>query len=221
MVTRRKIVRRSKPVVEEVEDVDLEDEVEVEEDAESDDEEDEEPAPRGKVTKKVVIPPATAKVVKAAKKAVVVEDEDDDDEAPVEKKSIKIKTANENLIQDLINELAEGKSLLITILGQGKLQVVSQEFVAPKATSSSGLSGKEFWDTVADPGFIEWNSEWKKLTFDEKKAAAKKAGAKWEPHEDEGIEHMRLSSAMRDALGIEKYKPEYRTREQRAALRNS
>jgi hypothetical protein len=72
---------------------------------------------------------------------------------------------------------------------------------------------------MVDPNYLEWINTWKAKSYAEKKAYAKKAKIKWEEHADERIDVMRITQAVREAEGIEKYKPEYRSRQARAALR--
>jgi len=220
----RRVIKRSKPVddepEEDVEDVDLDSE-ELDDDADDDAvDEDDEPSPRAarKMGKKHAKPAKAAKTEKTEKKVAESEDED---EEPVKAKTVKVKAVSETLISDLVEALAEGKALVITHLSSGKWQAVAGEYVTKVSAADGGhwLRGKEYTDKVRSEEYEAWRAEWKQLTLDEKRAKAKKVGAEWESAEDDGIEAMRLSAAYRKAKGIEKYKPEYRDRSARAALR--
>jgi hypothetical protein len=238
MVKRRKIVRTggAKPAAvapkvskkadpedefEEVDETVVDDEEYDDDDAveEIDDEDDEEEAPAP---------------VRKAKRVVAVEaDEEDPDDQPVVVKKSKpapvaapkaaeIKmveaTVVENVFTKLIEALDEGKAIIITKTKSNQYQVVSGDAVK---FGGQKMSNAEYWKEVISPEFREWNEEWSQMTFDERKKEAIKIKAKWEPHEDPGIEGMHIAQAVRAKLGIEKYKPEYRTRAQRAALRHS
>jgi hypothetical protein len=81
------------------------------------------------------------------------------------------------------------------------------------------LSGKAFWDTVASPDYLKWSREWSNLTMAEKKSRAIKLGVTWEKNANPKIEAMLLTAAVREHLGISKYKPEYATRGSRSNIR--
>lgn len=229
MVKRRHVVRGSAPkaattkvVRTPVEDEDFEeiDETEVDEDAEDfddaddDDEEEEAPAPVRKA-KKVVVEADEEEAPAPVKKAKRTED------APAPKKGAEIKTVEatvvENVFTELIEALEEGKALLITKTKRNQYQVTTGAAVA---MSAKKMAHGEYLAEVIDPAYTEWKEKWRGMSFDAKKKYAIKIKAQWDPHEDEGIEVMRISQAVREAEGIEKYKEEYRDRAARAALRS-
>lgn len=207
----------------EIEEGELEDEDLEDEDLDVEDDEEEEPPRRTpkRLSEKVAKPAEVAKPVKVAKpKKVEVEVEDDEEEevAPKAKKETPvIKSVNTQIIQSVVAEmfagLEEGKAILIVRKDENKW-VISKD-VAP----AEKLRGKEYWMTVRDPKYMEWREEWKQKSFEEKVAFAKKNGAKWEPAENQRIEEMRVSQVVREKLNIEKYKPEYRSRAARAAIK--
>lgn len=81
------------------------------------------------------------------------------------------------------------------------------------------LEGQEYWQEVLSPEFDMWSKEWNELTYSEKIEEAKRVGAEWEEHDVEKTNMMRMGAAVRDVLGIEKYKPKYRSRKARQAIR--
>lgn len=237
MVKRRHVVRpAAKPAatkavrqpVEDAEDfedldetvVDDEDDDNDEDDVVVDDEDEEEeeaPAPVRKAKKVVAVeadeedPEPPKKVKKAAPAA---------DEAP--KKGAEIRTVEatvvENVFTELIEALEDGNAIFITKTGKNKYQVTSGAAVV--SGSSKRMARGEYLDEVINPEYKEWKEKWRGLSFEAKKKYAKKLGVEWDAHEDEGIETMRLTQTVRLAEGIEKYKPEYRDRASRSALRS-
>jgi len=180
-----------KPVEVEEEELLVEEEELLDED---DDEEEEEvePAPRKRRRKKVV----------------EVEPEPESEEAAF---------SSADLFEAILGGLSEGQSVTITASeDEWVLSAGGETVAAPKVTL---LKGRAYHDEVLAEEFLDWREKWQELTFSEKKAQAKKAKAEWDEHEDPRVEAMRIAAAIREALGIEKYKPEYRTRAARAAIR--
>jgi len=169
--------------------------VEVEPEPESEEYEEEEevePAPRKRRRKKVV----------------EVEPEPESEEAAF---------SSADLFEAILGGLSEGQSVTITASeDEWVLSAGGETVAAPKVTL---LKGRAYHDEVLAEEFLDWREKWQELTFSEKKAQAKKAKAEWDEHEDPRVEAMRIAAAIREALGIEKYKPEYRTRAARAAIR--
>ena len=160
-------------------------------------------------------------------------DEDDDEEEVVEpkpkrrrKKVVEVEPEPEleeaafsstDLFEAILGGLSEGQSVTITASeDEWVLSAGGETVAAPKVTL---LKGRAYHDEVLAEEFLDWREKWQELTFSEKKAQAKKAKAEWDEHEDPRVEAMRIAAAIREALGIEKYKPEYRTRAARAAIR--
>ena len=218
---RRRRIQVPEEVVE-VEEEELEDVV-------LDDEEDEE---------EEVTPP---KKVVRRKKAVVVEPEEDEDEedeeedepvvttrkssrrvkkeeapAPVTKRTAAVTTTDP--IGLLLNELEAGSVIFLKALGDGEyhMQVSTGAAIA---VGPQKLTGKAYWDEVLSKEFKDHDEEWKQLSYKEKLAAAKKLKATWESHEDERVDVMRITEAVRTKMGISKYKPEYEDRSARATIR--
>jgi hypothetical protein len=187
--------RVSRRVVEE----DISDEDEEEEEAE---EEDEEPVP----VKKHKAPAA-----KKEYKAPTVEKKTD----PISIKKVDQVIA-ENVFSQMFEAMEDGNAIVVTKLGENKWQIVKGNAVQ---LGVKKISNSEAWAEMISQEYVDWNAAWTKKSYEQKKAYAKKIGAKWEAHEDERVDVMRLTASVRSKEGIEKYKPEYRTRAARAALR--
>lgn len=191
MATRkRRTVRRRKPRV-----VGKEEPVEVEEEEFEDEEEEEEevekPAPKRRTRRK--------KVVK---------------EEPPEEEELAFSA--DDPIMAIAAQLADGKSLLITKTDEGTFVLA---FWSEGAAVGKQLRGAAYWDEVLSPEYVAHYEEWTELTFAEKKKQAQKLKATWEPHDNPKVEVMRITQAVRTKLGIEKYKEQYKTRADRAAIR--
>ena len=217
---RRRRARVTKPPVEEeiLEDEDLEED---EEDFEEE-EEAPKPKPRRRRRKKVVEPPDDDE-----------EEEEDEEPAPAPKKKTtrrrrkkvepepevveEAEVDSETLLEILLDSLDEGNSLTITSTGRGTYAVS----LGGKVQAGLQLKGKAFWDEVLDPDFQEFSDEWSQMTFEEKKARAKKLKAKWQEHEDPRTEAMRIKPAVCEVLGLSKYKEQYQSRAARAAIKAS
>lgn len=232
MATRRrkKIRRRSKPVeeYEEVEDLEGEDVEDLEDDV-VEEEEDEEPPPKAKRQRR-----------KRAPRKVEPDDEEDwdDDEGedeppspkpaaskkaapPAKKKDIEVKKVDNQVAEGVLSELLEaldaGQSILVTRLSSSTWQFANAETVA--IPTGPKLKGKEFDEEVLTVEYREWHDEWKDMTYQEKKAYAKKLKVKWDEHEDQRVDNIRMSSAVRAKLNVEKYKPEYSEKSARDRLK--
>jgi hypothetical protein len=235
MAHRAHRVVRHKPVeVEEVEDDevdDVEEELDAEEEEvevakparraarkiepEPEEEEEDEPAPvKAKPAAKIAVP-----VKAAAKKAAEPEEEEEDEEPAAKPAKVSIRKVDgmvaENVVTKILEAMDQGKSIVITKTDDNQWQFASAE----KFKDPDKLRGKEYWDKVKNPEYEKWMDDWHNLTYAEKVAKAKKAGVKWEAHDNPKIDVIRLTAAMRAHLGIEKYKEEYMSRTARAALR--
>ena len=229
---KHRVIRRREvavePEIEADDEVEDDDEVEEEEldDEEEEEEEEEEETPAPVRKAKVPAPkPAPVKAVPApapkpvAKKAPAPLPEDDEEEEKTPAAPVKIKGANAMVVDGLLagamTALADGKSLVITALGDNKYSIVMGE-AAAKPTKK--LRGAEYAQEVLSPEYIKWMSEWKLKTYDEKVAFAKKIKVTCEAHTTPQINVMRVTDAVRTKLGLEKYKEQYRSRSARAAL---
>lgn len=176
--------------------------------AEYDDDDEPEPTPVRKAA------PAKPAPKTAPKKVVEEEPEEYEQDklpfpakkaaAPIAVKKVDTLVAGEILVGLVENLEDMTKELVFTKIGDGKYSFVVRERKPDKPKAV----GKEFWDEVLSPEFLEWSKEWTPLTFAEKKKRAVKAGATWDAHKDPRVEVMRITEAYRDAMGIEKYKPQ-------------
>ena len=225
---RKNIRRRSKPVedYDEVEELDELDEL--------DEEEDEEEAPAPKRSRRRRAP------------RVVDEDGDDDaewneeddapspdDESPKkpakkaakkpspEPTAIEVKKVDDQVAEGVFSELLEamrdGQSIVAVRLPGNKWQFVTGDI--PVASTGPKLKGKEYYDEVQTEDYKEFVAEWGNLTYQEKVKKAKKLKVKWENHDDKRVDNIRLMLAVREKLGIEKYKPDYINKSARDRLR--
>ena len=228
---RRRIKRRSKPVedydeVEELEGEDVEDLDEVEEETP--------PNPKPKRTRrkarKVEEDPDEEEFDDEPEEVEEDPDEEElDDEPPPEsakkpaerkkatpppakKDDIEVKKVDDQIVEGVLTELLEamddGQSIVLTRLSAATWQFAGAQ-AALSIPSGPILRGKEFKAEVQTEEYKEWHEEWADLTYPEKKKYAKKLKVTWDEHEDQRVDNIRMSSAVRAKLNIEKYKPEY------------
>lgn len=175
-------------------------------------EEEEEVAPRKIVppqAKKIVVP------VAPTKKVAPPAEEEEEEIKPVRVKSVEA-TVIDSLFPQLLQSLEAGKSLIISAVGNNKWQISTSEAVV---SSGKKLSGPEYAQTVFSQEYLDWNDEWRQLTYAEKLEKAAKAKVQWDKHENPKVDVMRLTEAYREHIGVEKYKPEYASRKAREVLR--
>jgi hypothetical protein len=197
-----------------------------------DDEEDEDDTPPSKAIKRRVIPPPKreikpkpmpkAKSGDVAKPKPRPEPEPEEEEEVQQEKTVSVKKADSTVVdmffEQVLESLEDGKSVVITKTGDGKWELSMAGKRDPVVTTKK-LRGKEYWNEVLTPEYQEFAEEWQGLTYVEKRKKAKKAGAKWEEHDDERIDLIRIVDALLKKEGIEKYKEEYRSRLARAAVK--
>jgi len=144
-------------------------------------------------------------------------------EVPEEPKSVAkiIKKTGANPVMDIMELMETGKALLITKESEGVwiVNLSSQDSIVAKIADYGKLSGKQYFEEVANNDYIEWSKEWKQLTYSEKKNKALKLGVVWTKHPNPKVDVMRITDAVRQKLGIQKYKPEYATRLARSKIR--
>jgi len=135
---------------------------------------------------------------------------------------VSIKMVNDvitdNVFSKLLESLDKDESVIITSLGNGKWKLSKGD------TLKMGLkkmTKAEAMQEMYNPAYIEFYEWWKTLDYEAKVKEANAVGAEWESHENERVDIIKLTQAYRDVKGVEKYKPEYRTRSARAALLNN
>lgn len=126
-------------------------------------------------------------------------------------------TVKPNPLEDLMLLMEEGQKLVITRVGATwHVSSLATELVSGKGVKKGRLPG-DYWEKILTDEYYKWQQgEWGAMTYEEKIAYAKELGAEWEPHEHMQTEMMRVVPAVREILGIEKYKPQYATEAQRA-----
>lgn len=215
-----KLVSKAAPPARKAKVVEEEPDEEEDDDYEEPDEEEEYVPPKA-AARKVVPPPVKKTALPAkpvakpvAKHARDAEEEDvDDAHVPVVAKPLKVQKVAADVAGGILTGLLEGMNngmaVVITRTGEGKWM-----FTTGVASVAAGpkLRGKEYWETVLTQEYKEWQEEWTTLTYAEKVTKAKKMKVTWDRHDDERVDNIRVSAAVQAALGIEKYKPEYRTR---------
>lgn len=216
---RRRVVRRKQEeTVPEDELLEEEIEEEDEDDADADAEEEEAPQPRRRRSRKT-----KAESEEEGEEEEDDEEEDDESLDDVEEydDSPRAEFGDGNVISAIFDAMAEGQiAVLKKVDSRTILMTLTVEDAGLSvAAGPRKLSGKEYWQEVLDPDYNEWREEWVELTYEEKVARAKKAKVKWEEHENPKVDVMRLTEAYRKHLGVHKYKPEYRSRSARSAVR--
>jgi len=221
----------------EEEDVDIEDE---EEDVDVEDEVEEQPAPRQRArrtTKTTRVKPAskTTRVKPASKTTRVkpaskttrdestpaIEPEDEED------KTIG-KISRSDLAPVMFDLLNQGVKIVMRRMGNQIIfsKLDPEEFKSveqPQATGKPSrgersITVKEMRAYAQTADYIEFDEWWSALSFEEKVAEAEDDDVEWERHDNPLVDNLRLTMAMQEARGIEKWKPEYATRAARNDL---
>lgn len=131
-----------------------------------------------------------------------------------------VEESAERTFAGLLAALSEGDALIIKRTAEDTyvISMATREFVTSAPEPKPAGKKVSVSDMLTDE-YKEWQAEWSQLTYEEKVAKAEEDGVEWNRHENPRVDNMRLTAAYREALGIEKYKPEYRTRKARAAAR--
>lgn len=123
-------------------------------------------------------------------------------------------------VLDLLEGLRQGDAIIIRREDANTWMVTSTDFVG--AVAKKTRLPQNFNDTLLTDDYKDWQDEWSEMTYEEKVKWAKAEKVKWDydPNMDERINHMRVSLAVQNHLGIEKYKPEYQSHAQRKAAKD-
>jgi hypothetical protein len=146
-----------------------------------------------------------------------------DEEPVVEHEKAVLRKKGANPIVDILEHMKIGTILVIVKEDRDSWKVTQTDkfftsLVTP-TTTGARLKGKSFWDAVSNPEYQQWSREWNQLTFSEKQKRAEKMGVTWEESKNPKIEAMNITKAVREHLGIEKYRDEYKSRAARANIK--
>lgn len=220
------------------EEADAEELDDADEEAESEEEDVEEPEPV-KPVRRIVKPTAKPAVVKAAteladsfkkigsrvipKAAVPAKVAPKAAEKPAEDERVG-DVGSASLFDSLSELLESGVTLSMRKVGTKIVLYKSaplDQLVGKKAALAVGARRmtKAAMESIAlTDDYKEWTAGWKGLSFEDKVKEAKKNKVTWDEIDDPLANNLRLSMAYTAALGIEKWKPEYKSRVARQQL---
>lgn len=142
-------------------------------------------------------------------------------------------TTSPDVLVELSNMLAEGQSLLLTPTNDGLviIKAIGTTATAEVAevhggkAKGDGLKGDAYNREVLTEGYYNFmyvdagdGKPWEKHTPEEKIKLATEAGVEWEKKGEPKVDLMSMFTAVVAALGVEKYKPEYRSKAARDAI---
>jgi hypothetical protein len=161
------------------------------------------------------------------KMSQIVDEPEIDEESEVikTKRVTKARKIGTNPIEDIMSSLRDGEALMLKKVGINsyQLSVIPNDIIVSKTGFQylkKGITGKQYWDEVLNPEFIEWSKNWNAMTYSEKLKYTKSKKIVWEPVPDNPrLDVMRMTEAVRKAENIEKYKPEYKKRSARSKVR--
>ena len=181
--------------------------------------------------------PVVTKPVRVSKVAIIASEEyqDFDKEDDVEEevkpepvvvaRKLKAKKIGVNPIEDIMTAMRSGEAVMIKREGSSTYSVslVPNDIIVSKVGYKylkKGISGRQYWDEVLNPEFVEWSKKWNTMTYSEKLEYAEKNGIVWNRKPDnEKYDVMMLTDAVRKFNNIEKYKEQYRKRSARAKVK--
>jgi hypothetical protein len=117
---------------------------------------------------------------------------------------------------EVFEQLDENKPVLLTRVGENEFLVTAaseEQELVPKKVKKIPTSVFETEE------FREWQEDWSSLTYEKKKAYAKKNKIEWDEVDEPGIDAMRIGMAVREAEGVEKYVEGYETQKARNAAK--
>lgn len=137
-----------------------------------------------------------------------------------------------DVFDNLLTRLQAGEALTFSAVDGGWVVSAGNSIAITATTvvkkSGAGLKGRAFEEEAFSDEYFDHlyvnaaktGKGWKELTVEERYAAADDIGADWEEHENSKTDQMRMGMAVRKALGIEKWKEEYKSRAAREALKD-
>lgn len=125
-----------------------------------------------------------------------------------------IVTATEAVV-GLLGGLTEtGKAALVQEHKDGGYIISLIDTIVPRKAAGAGrYREQDYWSGE----YAEFKTWWPKMTPDEKVTWAEENSVTWEEHVDPLVNNMKLSAAAQVHLGVEKYKPGFRTRAARVS----
>lgn len=118
---------------------------------------------------------------------------------------------------DVLDDLAVGHAVVIT--REDKERFSMRVLETNEFSATPVISYTEYLDIVYSDEYKEFEKEWGAMDADERIAYAKKHKIKWEEHDTHRINLMRVTQAVREHRGIEKFKPEWNTKAKRSKIR--
>jgi hypothetical protein len=214
------VVKKPKKVVEEDEDEE-EEEIPVRKSKIVPDDEEEEEDPKS-IVRQVAKDLKKGRQVPTRASARVLEIEPDPETIVEKQTATLLKKTGISPIVDILEMMETGKTLVITKEADNTwiVNISTQGGVISKLASYNRLSGRQYYEEVTSEEYLQWSKEWKQLTYSEKKSKAIKMGVTWNKHPNPKVDVMRITDAVRQHSGIEKYKPEYATRLSRSRIRS-
>lgn len=114
----------------------------------------------------------------------------------------------------LLLELDEGKSITVTRTGYDTFTISSGApapvVAQPAVSGGNGRLPGSFWTNIQTPEYNEWIAEWQQMNYEQKVEFAEKNKVQWDEHDNERVDHMRVTQAVQAWKGIEKYQEPYR-----------
>lgn len=183
--------------------------------------------------------PVVSKPVKKSRVEIVTSDEEEDfdkeddieevvkPEPIIVTRKLKAKKIGVNPIEDIMTAMRSGEAVMIKREGSSTYTVslIPNDILISKVGFrylKRGISGKQYWEEVLNPEFVDWSKKWSTMTYSEKIAYAEKNGITWNRKLDnEKYDVMMLTDAVRKFNHIEKYKEQYRKRAARAKVKGT
>lgn len=122
------------------------------------------------------------------------------------------------LVLDMLEAMRTGETYVIGKINDEQWRIaISKEALV--VTTGKKLKGVAYDREVCTQEFLDWKKEWQAMSTEEKIHHAEELGVEWEQHETARINLMRAGLAVREHLEIDKYKPQYQSRNARASIR--
>lgn len=139
-------------------------------------------------------------------------------------KEFKAKKSGKNPVEDIMEALRKGEAIMVKKEGVSSyaVSIIPNEVIVSKTFNNilkRGVIGKQYWEEVLNPEFTDWIAKWNAMTTTEKYDYAGEHKIEWKHAENQKLDIMNLTEAARLISGVQKYKPEYQSRQARARIR--